>query len=133
LTTCGEGLAENAAVPARLGELTASVADVLEVHMEALDLNDPNAREEHAVYGKLVQEHREAAGRLRALADEMAGYRDLPMARHDQTRIASPQVVEAFERFMTVQQQVLALLKERVEQDRRMLAEMRRAGDSGKR
>lgn len=35
-TTCGQGLAEHAALPARLSDLTAAMADVLENHMRSL-------------------------------------------------------------------------------------------------
>jgi hypothetical protein len=45
--TCGKGLAENAVLPARLGAVTGALADVLEAHVKALDLDDENARAEH--------------------------------------------------------------------------------------
>jgi hypothetical protein len=44
--TCGQGLAANATLPAKLGELMASVARVLETHTKALDLNDEAAGQE---------------------------------------------------------------------------------------
>jgi hypothetical protein len=46
-STCGEGLAQNSLLPTKLGELAASMADVLEAHVPALDLEDENARKEH--------------------------------------------------------------------------------------
>ena len=69
--TCGQGLAANAVIPAKLGELIASMAEILEVHTKALD---------------------------------------------------------AFAAFLTTEQQLLALLQERLEQDREMLDQMRTAG-----
>jgi hypothetical protein len=129
--TCGQGLAENSTIPAQLGALTASMAEVLEAHLEALDLQDENARQEHAAYLKLALEQRRVAGELRAIAEEMAGYRDLPMGRHDPHAVSSPKAFRAFESFVTVEHQLLELLHARVEQDRSMLGEMRRAGGSG--
>ena len=41
--TCGKGLAENAALPAALGTVTAAMSQVLELHMRALDLGDADA------------------------------------------------------------------------------------------
>jgi hypothetical protein len=38
--TCGKGLAEQSVLPAKLGQLMASLADNLEVHLKALDLPD---------------------------------------------------------------------------------------------
>jgi hypothetical protein len=124
--TCGQGLAANSALPAKLGELTAAVAEVLETHMKALDLEDDNARQEHAAYLKLAEEHRQSAAQLLATSEEMAGYRDLPVARHDPNVMRSPQVADTFERFVKVEQELLALLEERIGQDRAMLSEMGR-------
>ena len=122
--TCGRGLAEHSALPARLAEVTEAMASNLQVHMQALELDDEPAREEHAVYLRLVEEQRQAAARLRAVANEMAAARDLPMGRHDAQTMSSPEVGDAFQRFVKAKQELLALLQGMVEQDRRMLAEM---------
>jgi protein subunit release factor A len=126
--TCGYGIAAHAALPAKLGELTDAVAGSLEVHLPALDLKEENARKEHRVYLRLVRLHRQAAARLQVIGTEMAGQRDLPMGRHDQRAMASADVVKAFEQVVTAEQELLALLQERLEQDRRLLVEMRAAG-----
>jgi hypothetical protein len=122
--TCGRGLAEHSALPARLAEVTEAMAGNLQVHLQALELDDEPARQEHAVYLRLAEEQRQAAGRLRAVASEMAAARDLPMGRHDAETMASPEVGDAFQRFVKAKQELLALLQGMVEQDRRMLAEM---------
>jgi hypothetical protein len=57
----------------------------------------------------------------------MAAARDLPMGRHDLQTMASPEVADAFRRFVTARQELLAVLQQMVEQDQRMLAEMRQA------
>jgi hypothetical protein len=126
--TCGKGLAEHSAVPAKLGELTASVAENLEVHMKALDLKDESSKKEHDAYLELAKEHREIALRLQATARRMTGYRDLPMGRHDEKAMADPKVLEAFESFVKHEQELLELLRKRLEQDREMLTGM---GGSG--
>src|SRR5215207_7745257 len=122
--TCGRGLAEHSELPARLAEVVEAMADNLRVHMQALELDDEPARQEHAVYLRLTEEQRQAAARLRAVAGEMAAARDLPMGRHDQQTLTSPEVAEAFQRFVRAKQELLALLQQMVEQDQRMLAEM---------
>jgi hypothetical protein len=127
--TCGRGLAEHSALPARLADVTNAMADNLQVHMQALELDDEPARQEHAVYLRLAEEHRQLAARLRAVAGEMAAARDLPMGRHDQQTLTSPEVGEAFQRFVRAKQELLALLQQMVEQDQRMLAEMGGAED----
>jgi hypothetical protein len=123
--TCGRGLAEHSALPARLAEVTEAMASNLQVHMQALELDDEPAREEHAVYLRLAEEQRQAAARLRAVANEMAAARDLPMGRHDAQTMSSPEVGDAFQRFVQAKQELLDLLQGMVEEDRRMLAEMR--------
>jgi hypothetical protein len=126
--TCGQGLAANAPLPVRLGALTAALADTLEVHMGALDLDDQHARREYDVYRQLADRHRQLADRLRQTGEEMAGQRDLPMGRHDRRVMASPEAVAAFERFVAAERELLALLGQRLQQDQRMLDEMGRAG-----
>jgi hypothetical protein len=122
--TCGRGLAENSALPAQLARVIETMADNLHVHMQALELDDEPAREEHAVYLHLVEEQRQAAGRLRAVAAEMAGARDLPMGRHDEQTMGSPEVGDAFRRFVEAKQELLVLLQRMAEQDRQLLAQM---------
>jgi hypothetical protein len=122
--TCGKGLAENSALPAQLAEVTEAMAGNLQVHMAALELDDEPAREEHAVYLRLVEEQRQAAGRLRAVAGEMAAARDLPMGRHDAETMRSPEVGDAFRRYLQAKQDLLTLLQRMADQDQQLLAQM---------
>jgi hypothetical protein len=126
--TCGRGLAEHSALPAKLAELTESVAVILDLHMKALDLTDENSRNELDAYRQLVNEHRDVAAQLHTTATEMAGYRDLPMGRHDPKAMAAPAVVDAFENFVKLEQELVTLLERRLGQDRQMLIQMRAAG-----
>jgi hypothetical protein len=122
--TCGRGLAEHSALPARLAEVTEAMAGNLQVHMQALELDDEAARQEHAVYLRLAEEQRQAAARLRAVAGEMAAARDLPMGRHDESAMTSPEVADAFKQLVKAKQDLLVLLQGMAEDDRRMLAQM---------
>jgi hypothetical protein len=120
--TCGKGLAANAVLPAKLAELTGATAEVLERHMKALDLTDPAGREEFDAYTALVRAHRTIAGQLASLAQQMAGYRDLPMGRHDEAVMAGPEgQAEAFQRFVTIERELLALLSAKVEEEVQLL------------
>jgi hypothetical protein len=122
--TCGKGLAETAALPAKLAELVDSVAEVLEIHMEALDLSDAKSRQERDAYRELVGDQRKIAADLQATARRMAGDRDLPMGRHDESAMAGPKPVEAFERFVTIERELVTLLQKRLERDHAMLRSM---------
>ena len=126
--TCGQGLAENAELPGKLAALTESVAGVLETHREALNPRDANSRREDEAYRELTETHRKIAGELRDLAKRMEGLRDLPMGKHEAKVMSSPKAVGAFEKFVTLEGQVAALLQRRLIGDRAMLDQMRRAG-----
>jgi hypothetical protein len=126
--TCGQGLAAHSELPAKLAELTAAVGDVLDVHSKALDPEDESTRPEQAAYERLVEEHREIAAGLQAIGEEMVGYRDLPMGRHDPAALSSPEAVAAFERVVHLERDLLTLLEQRIEEERELLDEMRRAG-----
>lgn len=54
----------------------------------------------------------------------MAGYRDLPMGRHDWQALARPEVRAAFGRFVAGEGELLDLLRESVERHGKMLAGM---------
>jgi hypothetical protein len=125
--TCGQGLAEYSVLPAQLAEVTEAMAGNLVAHMQALELDDEAARQEHAVYLRLAEEQRQAAARLRAVAGEMAAARDLPMGRHDTQTMTSPEVADAFQRFVKDKQELLALLQRMAEHDQRLLGEMGQA------
>jgi hypothetical protein len=131
--TCGQGLAEQSMLPARLGELIASVSEILELHTKALDLRDENSKREYEVYLDLARRHQKAATQLQAIARQMAGYRDLPMGRHDPEAMSAPEVAGAFEQFVSVEQELLALLQSRVQQNRHTLTEMREPNPAAKR
>jgi hypothetical protein len=117
--TCGQGLAENSVLPAKLGELTDSMAEILEIHMGALDLQDNASRLEHEAYRELALEQRKTAGALKETARRMAGYRDLPMGAHDTSVMSSPRAVAAFENFVKLEEELVALLQHRVMGEKR--------------
>ena len=125
--TCGKGLADNAVVPGALAGVAGRLAGNLEVHMRALDRDDPSAAQEHAVYERVARSLRGAAADLRAAGAEMADARDLPMGRHDMAAMSAPEVLEAFERYVATEDALHALLGERRERNQRMLAAMREA------
>ena len=123
--TCGQGLAENSWLPGKLGELAAAMAETLDVHMRLLDANDPQTKQEYEVYYQLANEQRETAARLLTTANEMAGARELPMGRHDFSDRSRTSMLEAFEKYVRIEQELLALLEQTSQQDQVMLAQMR--------
>ena len=122
--TCGKGLAENSILPAKLGEVLDAMAENLEIHRKALDLTDHHSRAEFDAYDGLVKELRQSASQLEATARHMAGYRDLPMGRHDEQAMTDPGVREAFEKFMKQKHELVLLLKQTSERDDQLLAMM---------
>lgn len=119
--TCGKGLAEHAAIPAKLGELITALADNLELHMPALVLSDPNAKLEHEAYAKLAAEHRAIAERLTAVAAHMAGYRNLPMGAHDMAVMQAPERMEAFGSYVKAERELIATLQKALARDQELL------------
>ena len=128
--TCGKGLAENSVLPARLGNLVASMAENLAVHMNALDLTDLNSKAEYNAYEKLVNELRQTAVQLLWTANEMAGYRDLPMGRHGEIAMTQPEIRQAFEKFVIHKHELLSLLEQTAERDDQLLEMMRKHAES---
>ena len=123
--TCGKGLAENATLPWKLGELAGAMGAVLETHIPSLDLTDEDSRKEHDVYQRLAGELRQTAAQLEAIARQMSASSDLPMGRHDMAVMVSEAVLHSFELFVQSEQDMLTMLQGKLEGDQRMLATMR--------
>ena len=97
------------------------MAGVLEQHQQTLDLSDDNARAELTAYQRLASDYRNLASQLRATADRMVGYRDLPMARHHADAMVAPEMREAVATLLERERDVAALLEMWIEEDQAML------------
>lgn len=124
--SCGQGLAERSALPAQLSALTAAIADTLERHRHTLDRTDDNARAEDAAYAGLANDFRSIALQLQATANRMAGYRDLPMARHEGAAMVAPLVRDAFVNLIKREHDVASLLQAWIRQDEGILGQIGR-------
>jgi hypothetical protein len=120
--TCGKGLAERSALPARLSALTAAMADVLETHQQTLDLTDDHAALERAAYQLLVNDYRSLSSQLLETATRMVGYRDLPMARHHAHAMLALEIRGAIANLVQRERDVAALLETWIDEDEAMLA-----------
>jgi hypothetical protein len=123
--TCGIGLAEHAAIPARIAGMFEGLAETLELHRQMLVPDDPDARKEDEVYRDLAAQWQQVAELVAQAARQMAAQRDLPMGAHDQT-VWGEAHLRAFEKFVNGQLQVLALLRVAAERDQKMLTSMQR-------
>src|SRR5690349_6997086 len=123
--TCGKGLAENSVLPAKVGELIAALAGNLEAHMPALDRTDPNSEKEYAAYASLTKQFRQIADQLQRVTQEMAGYRDLPMGRHEQQTLTHPRIRAAFENFVQQKRDLITLLEQVAGRDHQLLEMIR--------
>lgn len=121
--TCGEGLAANAAVPAKMAQFLDSLADTLDSHIEALVPGDDKAALERRAYMSLVQQYRDASSRLAAAAREMAGYKVLPMGAHDEQVLTRADALEPFRNYVQTKRELLDLLTDSYAIDQRMLQE----------
>jgi hypothetical protein len=125
--TCGTGLAETSALPAAVARVLSAVAAVLENHIDALDLSREESKPEHDAYRELAKRHRDSASQLQAVADLMAGCRDLPMAVHDPAAMTSPKSLMSFEQLVESERELFKLLIIRTKENDVMLAEFQGA------
>lgn len=123
-SSCGQGLASRAVLPGKMGELLASLAQILEAHMRALDPGDIDARKELDAYAELVTTHQDIADRLSGIAVRMADYRALPMAEHDEATMSDSVAHKAFEGFVRLERELVTLLQQQLKEDQEMLQQM---------
>ena len=91
--------------------------------MRALDPADTDARKELDAYAELVTAHRDIADRLEGVANQMAEYRALPIAPHDEAAMSDPAAHTAFERFVQSERELATLLQQLSMQDQEMLVQ----------
>ena len=122
--TCGIGVAQHATIPAKIGVMFEHLAETLELHRRMLVLDDTNARKEDDVYRALAASWRQIAELVKKAAADMAAQRDLPMGVHDETAWGEKHL-NAFDKFVKAQTQVLARLRVAVERDEKVVASMK--------
>ena len=123
--TCGIGVAQHGAIPAKIAVMFEGLAETLELHRRLLVLDDPNAQKEDEVYRELAASWREIAQLTERAAARMTAQRELPMGTHDESAWGDEHV-RAFETFVKGQSQALSLLKVAAERDESMLASIRK-------
>ena len=96
--------------------------------MKALDLTDENSKREYDAYRELASAHRRIAIELADTAHQMAGYRELPMGRHDMAAMMAPGPRHAFAGFVKHEEALVTLLQSRLAADHAMLEMMASAG-----
>jgi hypothetical protein len=121
--TCGQGLAQHAAIPRLVGALLDSIADNLTAHLPGLVTTDEDSRREKRVYQQLAERHRQIAAMLDAIAEDMAGHEDLPMGAHDLDALSSTSTAEALARMIRVETELVALVEQQLAQHAAILDE----------
>ncbi len=122
--TCGIGIAQHAAIPAAFAEMSDGLARTLILHRRMLRLDDTASRQEDDVYRELGEMWARIASLVKEAAARMEAQRELPMGAHDESAWG-PEHAAAFEKFVTSQSHLLALLRIAAERDEQMLASIR--------
>jgi uncharacterized protein YndB with AHSA1/START domain len=121
--TCGIGLAQQATISLKIGEMFEGLAETLELHRVMLKLEDPNARREGEVYREFATSWAEIARNVQRTAARMLEQRELPMGEHDEAKWGERNT-RAFEKYVRAQGQLLARLRITAVLDEAMLASM---------
>lgn len=125
--TCGIGVAQHAAIPAKLATMFEGLAETFALHRRMLKREDAASKQEDDVYRELAETWSDLAKRVAHAASRMAEQRDLPMGAHDESAWG-PEHHQAFEKFVRGQSDLLALLRVAAERDEKVLASMSSAG-----
>jgi hypothetical protein len=83
--------------------------------------------------GALAKVVEKIADRLNAAAKQMAGYRDLPSGRHDKSVMGNEELRYAFKALVEREQDLLELLMDKIDRERKMLGGLAETGSDGKR
>jgi len=125
--TCGRGLAHHSAVPAKMAEYLAALAETLRTHLRTIDTSDATGQAEWGAYRELAEGYADLADRLGTTAARMRGYRDLPAAPHLEEELADPALMEVFAEFVEVETELAAFLMKSADQDQATLRDFEQA------
>lgn len=125
--TCGRGLAHHSAVPAKMAEYLAALAETLRTHLRTIDTSDATGQAEWDAYKELADGYADLADRLGTTAARMSGYRDLPAAPHHEEELADPALMEVFAQFVEVETELATFLMKSADQDQATLRDFEQA------
>jgi hypothetical protein len=112
--TCGQMISSMAAIPAKLSEGAASVADMLDAHI-ALMGNDKASQAEVKGMRGIAKTHRQVSANLLKASEEMKKASNWPDAPHDMEKYGKdPKVAETSKRVIQVHKEIIAMLQKMV-------------------
>ncbi len=100
----------------------ASVAEIIELHMKALDLQNKKARKEYRSYAQLAKEHRDISRSLQGIADELERFRKTARGKPNADALSDANILAAFEKFMKAEKKVIGLLQKRMRRNLKTLS-----------
>lgn len=118
----GKVPADHSVLPARLGALMASVAEIIELHMKALDLKNKKARKEYKSYARLAKEHRDISLSLQGIAGELERFRKMAQGKANADALSDANILAAFEKFMKAEKKLIGLLQKRMHRNLKTLS-----------
>ena len=123
--TCGQMISSMAAIPAKLSEGAATVADMWEAHA-ALMGKDKDSVAEAKGLRALAKGHRQIAASLMKASEEMKKAASWAGAPHDMAKMMSdPKLTEASKKMIEIQKELIALLQKSVAEDEAMMKGMK--------
>ena len=131
-STCGEGLAARAPLPAHMGRLATATAAVLAAHLPMLDRTDPASAREYVIYEELIAAHQAAANASFRVAARMEACRDLAMGRHTLAPAVIAGMRAAFAEYVEAESALVTLVTAQLAADHPMLAGIERAAQAAR-
>jgi hypothetical protein len=112
--TCGQMVASNAAIPAKLAEGATSVAEMWEAHA-ALMGKDKDAQAEAKGLRAIAKTHRQIAASLIKASEEMKKAASWPAVPHDMDKMmADPKLTEAGKKVLEIHKEIIAVMQKLV-------------------
>ena len=112
--TCGQMISSMAAIPAKLSEGAATVADMWEAHA-ALMGKDKDSVAEAKGLRAVAKTHKQIAARLLKASEEMKKAASWPAAPHDMAKMSSdPKLAETSKKVIEVHKEIIAMFQKMV-------------------
>ncbi|MGQ0506009.1 MAG: hypothetical protein ACT4TC_11905 [Myxococcaceae bacterium] len=130
--TCGQWMASKAPLPAKLGELMASIADNMDSHAKWTSASkDKNAKKEVEIVSKVAKTHRDLGTNYTRLSEEMTKHKDLPAVQHDPKAMDMAKMTEGMTKQIKLQREMAQMIIKDADEAEAHLNQMKAHGGSG--
>ncbi len=124
--TCGQMMAAESAMPAKMNELMTAIADGMEMHAKWSGTANKVAKGEHDAMMKIAKDHRQMGAMMKSTSEEMMKQKNLASAPHDM-KAMDPKMGETMTKQVTLEREMATMMMKDADETEKAVQMMAKA------